>query len=312
MKLFIIPQLPIKMRYQGFWWREMFENLKEYFNEVELLSEWWYETVLEASKDDFSNVRMSIKTELEHTNVFLNKLEDFKEDDILLHCDLSFPGFFHNILHHYPIKNAFCYCHATSLNNLDYFKNVRKTKWLYEKATIGLYKKVFVGSEYHRKKLNQKNVITVGVPKPPYETFKEEKIYDIISVARNNEQKITKKLEDLVEKDFGPIIRKKCDTWEDYYKFLSQGKILLITAKEETFGYSALEANMNNTVVLAPNAFSYPELFKEEYLYKDYEELKNKITNILNSENYKVPKMNNIELVENFYENISKIMKGSI
>jgi hypothetical protein len=168
---------------------------------------------------------------------------------------------------------------------------------------------VFIGSNYHYHKLNWENTYVAGLPVPPYQTYKERKIYDIISVARENSQKIDSAIEMSVMENY-PITRKECNTWEEYYKFLSQAKILLITSKEDTFNYSIMEAIMYHTIVLAPNRLAFPELLKKEYLYDDLIDLDVKIKEALNGILKPQRKLLCHRYCNNFYENIAKEMKG--
>jgi len=311
-RLLYIPQLPFKLRYQEFFLSEFFKNFKKHFDEVILIGDDYLKNssiVEELNSSMFSSIDESIRFEIFQVHDY--GTIKLYEDDILFMSDLSFPGFFSNILYHKKPKKCFAYCHATSKNRYDYFSNVRYSKFICETAHSKLYDKIFVGTNYHKNKLGWKNIEIVGLPIPPFKTFKEEKKYDIISVSRPNKQKVNKKIENLVQRDFCDIIRTSSNSWEEYYKFLSQGKILLLTGKEETFGYSVMEAIMNNTYVLAPKDFSYPELLPNDYLYSNYEELKLKIWNILNDKVYSpIDKILNYDLCENFYENIVKIMKG--
>ena len=310
-RIIFVPQLPVKNRYPEFWLTEFVKNFKESFDEVIVLGESYIPMILknnDRKQDMFSGINSSIEFELCQISDYL-KLDIDIDNDILFLSDLSFPGFFSNVLYHKKPSKIFAYCHATSKNNLDYFKPVRDSKFQCETAHSKLFKKVFVGSEYHKKKLGWNNIEVVGVPIPPYTTFKQEKIYDIISVARPCIQKITKKIEDKVERNFSQIIRKNTSSWGEYYTFLSSGKVLLITTKEETFGYSALEATMNNTIVIAPNNFSYPELLPRKYLYNDYNDLEIKLWSALN-EYIECPKGLLCQyMCENFYDNIIGIMK---
>jgi len=256
----------------------------------------------------FSPIQQAINLELFQINEFYNL--NHYNDDVIFISDLSFPGFFCNVLHHIKNNNVYGFVHGTSKNNLDYFEPVKSSKWLVEKGHSKLFKKIFLGSYYHQNKLNWKNTIVVGVPVPPFRTFNENKKYDIISVVRQNPQKITKKIEDRIERNFSKIVRQDVKNWEEYYKFLSSGKILLITTKEETFGYSCMEAIMNNTIVIAPNNFSYPELLPQKYLYNDINDLDNKLWIALNG-GFEIPsKLLCQDICENFYNNIINEMKG--
>jgi glycosyltransferase involved in cell wall biosynthesis len=308
-RLIFVPQFPTNLRYQQTWYLEFPKQFKKYYDEVIVLGQDYAENYdPEQMFGSFSPVNNSTHFENCQINDFMDL--DIQEDDHLFLSDLSFPGFFSNVLYHKPMKNAFAYCHATSLNKYDYFQPVRYSKYPCEISHSKLFKKVFVGSEYHKRKLNWKNVEIVGLPVPPYKTFREEKKYDIISVARPNKQKVTKNIEDKVEKEFCKIERSTFYFWEQYYKFLSQGKILLITSKEDTFNYSVMEAIMNGTVALAPDKCAFPELLRNDYLYKDWDDLRNKIWQVLNDKLLPQEKLLNQELCDNFYENIIDVMKG--
>lgn len=311
-RLIFVPQFPAPLRYQEFFYSDFPIQFKKYFTEVITLGEKFVntrkESIRESKKDSglFSSIKLATQMEFFQTMEYLDL--EISNDDYLLCMDLSYPGFFSNILYHKPMKNSFCYCHATSVNNGDIFEKVRASKYPNEVAHSKLYKKVFLGSNYHKKKLLWGNTEVVGLPVPSYKRFSEQKIYDIISVVRPNPQKITKEVEDRVEKEFGQIIRKEVKTWKDYYKFLSSGKVLLITTKEETFGYSAMEAIMNGTIVIAPNDFSYPELLPQEFLYDNYDDLRDTIEKALSGELMAPSRLLCQNLCDNFYENISDIM----
>jgi len=309
-RLIFCPQFPENLlRYQEFWFTEFRKQFKKHFDEVITLGE-NVVTGMEQGKDHemFSPIGNAIYFEQSQIIEFLNL--ELRADDIFFLSDLSFPGFFTNILYHKPLKNCYTYLHATSKNNYDYFSPVRHSKYPCEVAHSKLFKKVFVGSEYHKRKLGWKNLEVIGLPIPPFQTFKEDKKYDIISVSRPSIQKVNKKLEKEVVRDFGEIKRKNTNSWEQYYKFLSQAKIVLLSGKEETFGYQVLEAIMNCSTPLAPKNFSYPELLSDEYLYSNYEELRVKICQVLNGTLLSPKKLLCHDLCENFYENIVKEMNG--
>lgn len=311
-RLIFVPQYPAKMRYQETWYDEFPKEMKKYFDEVIVLGETFIninrlnEKMSRSANHMFSPIQFAIHMEMDQINeYYIMKTYD---DDYLFLSDLSFPGFFTNILYHKPIKNAYCYCHATSRNYLDYFQPVTYSKFDCETGHSKLFKKIFIGSNYHYHKLKWENTHVVGLPIPPYQTYNEGKIYDIISVARANDQKIDKNLEKIVEEKFGKIVRKEVNTWEEYYKFLSQGKVLLITSKEDTFNYSIMEAIMNNTIPIAPNRLAFPELLTDDYLYNDHLELIIEINEALHNQLEVPTKLLCHDKCENFYENIAKEM----
>jgi len=303
-RIIFVPQLPVKLRYSEWWINEFEKEFKKHYDDVIVLGKNILTHLNDKSNDTslFAPINESIKFEQFQINEFLDL--DISPEDTLFLSDISFPGFFTNVLHHKRIKNAYAFCHGTSKNAYDYFQNNRDSKWLIESGHSKIFKKVFVATNYHKEKLRWKNIKVVGVPEPPFEKFNEVKENNIISVNRNNIQKRNKGLEKCVEQQFGKIIRQKFDTWKEYYQFISKSKILLITTKEETFGYSALESIKNNCIPLAPNKFSYPELIPKRFLYNSKQELIEKIEYYLNEKNWYVPKLINQELIDNFYGNV--------
>ena len=315
-RLIYVPQYPGKLRYQQWFPNEFLTEFSKRFESVIILgldilrSE--LNKSIEYEKQMFSPIKAAIDLENIQVEEFMTL--DIREDDTLFLADLSFPGFFSNVLYHKPVKNAFAYCHATSLNAYDYFAPVRDSKFKTETAHSQLFKKVFVGSYYHQRKLGWKNTEVIGLPVPPYKPFKDsEKIYDIISVSRPGIQKVTKRYEKYAEQYFDTKVqRRDVRTWSDYYQFLSQGKVLLITAKEETFGYQVVEALMNRTFVVAPNKFSYPELLSSEFLYNNKYEMIDIIRCCLEGRIERPPYyVLNTIMMQNFYRNLIDCMKGT-
>jgi hypothetical protein len=292
------------MRYQEFWYTDFKKEFEKYFDII-ILGEKYINNSFDSvsSFKDFSIFDKAIEFEQCQISEFL-KLK-IKDDDILFISDLSFPGLFTSVLYHKSVKNCFAFCHATSRNNYDYFCKYRNSKWLVEKGYSKLFKKVFVATEYHKNKLGWKNIEVIGVPKPSFNTpVNYNKIHNIISVSRDNIQKRNKTIENLIN-EFELIKRiSEYDNWTDYYQFIADSKILLITSKEESFGYSVLDAVMNNCIPIAPNNFSFPELLPKDYLYNSTNELISLIKKYLIPENFKIPKLLNQNLIDNFYENL--------
>jgi len=304
-RLILVPQLPVSLRYQEWWFDEFPKNFKKYFDVVEVLGESFIkENKFKTDNEMFSTVSNSI--ELEHIQIqqFLNM--KVNNNDRLLLCDISFPGIFSDILYHKPLEHCYAICHASSKNAYDYFQSTRKLKWKNETIHSKLFKKVFVATNFHMRKLGWNNIKVVGLPKPPFKTYKLSKKRNIISVARQCIQKVSIKKENKIERIFGKINREKFNNWTNYYKYISSSKIMLITSKIETFGYQVLDAVLNNTVPIAPNKFSFPELLPERYLYNDYNDLIRTIELGLTSE--LKPELLNYSIISNFYKNVSNIM----
>jgi len=313
-RIIFVPQFPAEMRYQEWWLYKFEKEFKKNFEEVIVLGK----TTSIQNKNIkygkiFSPVNSSVEFELDQIKEYISL--DIKKDDVLFLSDISFPGLFCNILYHKKCSKMFAFCHATSINKFDYFEKDRNSKFYVESSNSILFDKIFVGSNYHKEKLINmgndiywKNTEVVYLPKPTINIIKEDKIYNIISVARPTIQKVNKEIEDKVEKNICRIIRKQFTTWDEYYKFLSRSKILLISSHEDTFNYTILEAIMCDTIVLAPNKLCFPELLPEEYLYNDYKELEQKINIYL--KNYKnIPKLKCEKEVNEFFKHIINLME---
>jgi hypothetical protein len=244
-------------------------------------------------------------------------------NDILFLADISFAGVFSQVLYHKPCPKMYALCHASALNAYDYWAPVRKYKWKIECEHSKLFNQIFVATNYHSNKLTYKaswfqkqwrNMKVVALPDPPFSLshYPKEKHFNLVSVARPSIQKINKKVEKKIEKEFGKIHRtvdRDMKRWDDYYMFLSLCKVMLITSKEECYGYQVVDAIKNGVIPIAPNKFSYPELLPLSHLYNNVGELIILIQMALNGELH-VPTNLCQGLVDNFYDNICKTMKG--
>jgi len=275
MRIIFVPQYPTPNRYQEWWFWKFPEEFKKAGFEVLTLGEMYAESMVHRRGDPawFSPINMAIELETEQIREYCTVT--FRPDDILFVADLSFPGIFCNALYHYQPNKMFAFCHATSLNKYDIFESVITTKFPVESAHAEMFRKVFVGSHYHANKLKWFNTCVTSLPAPDHvECFENEtKIYDIVSASRMGKQKVDIELETKVEQKFGPISRKNTNCLEDYYHFLGESKVLLITSHEDTFGYQIVDAINNNCIPIARNGLSYPELLPNEYLYNNEKEL---------------------------------------
>ena len=318
MRIIFVPQYPAKMRYQNWWFKQFPIEFEKRGHEVVTLGKIdWVSKIMgrdeTTGKSLFSPVRSSTEFELLQVSEYMSM--DIQDDDVLFLSDLSFPGFFTNILYHKRPKNCFAFCHATSLNHLDYFEKVRHSKFQCETAHAGMFNKVFLGSYYHKEKLKDwKNTEVTYLPYPPflcdvlYITNNKNRKYRFCSASRQTPQKVDDFVEKAIEGTFNEKINRMSHvSWDSYYRFLSDSKILLISASEETFGYQVVDAIINGCIPVAPNKLSYPELLPKEYLYDDYESLVTIIKNIL-TDRLGVPKLKcHLEMTK-FYDNICQHM----
>lgn len=310
MRLIFVPQYPTPMRYPEWWFTEFPKKFREAGFEVRVLGE-KSKREMDARRGNlamFSPIVRAVEFESEQIKEYMNIYEP---EDILFIADLSFPGVFPSVLFHKRPKKVFSFCHATSLNYLDYFAENRVDKFPIETSYASMSDTVFIGSKYHQKKLGWSNTSVVYLPYPP---FKPEigtyKSFNIVSASRPTDQKVDLVAEDFIEKRFNlKINRFEPETWEQYFTFLNHAKVLLITSKEETFGYQIADAVLNGCIPIAPLRLSYPEILPRLYLYSNAAEMIEKIRLALDGK-LEVPELLCHEEMNNFYKNIIKTMKG--
>jgi len=289
MRLIFIPQYPTPMRYSEWWYNEFPREFRARGFDVLKLGEKYLSTTKRADAQMFSPIDESIRFECEQIKEFMSlKLYD---DDMLFLSDISFPGLFANILFHKRCRKNFVFCHATAINNFDYYSPVKTPKFGIETCQASMFRKVFVGSFYHRdklinasKELHWHNTVITRLPYPPFPIVRNKnKIHFLCSASRPTKQKVNLDLEIEIEKLTGrQIYRINADSWQEYYDDLAVSKYLLITSSEETFGYQVVDAILNGCIPIAPNAFSYPELLPETHLYPQ-KAVANKVIDVIDN-----------------------------
>ncbi len=313
-RLIFVPQFPQPMRYAHWWMSEFPKQLSKYFDEIivlgkdiitDKLTRDMYENI-----ENFSPIKKAIEYECDQINEYMNI--DIKDNDILFLADLSFPGFFSNVLYHKRPNKIYAYYHAGPLNQYDYFSNVKTGKWLSECGAEELINKIFVGSQYHKDKLNCWNADVVRLPKPPWvrKVDNVERINNFITVSRPTAQKYNPLIENIINTEYGGIVRKLSNTWEDYSYFLSSSKCIVISSQEDTFNYTIMDAIICGCIPIAPNYLCFPEILPREYLYDTHDELRKLCDKILNNTLQPLNQMLCNAECNNFYQTISKIMLG--
>jgi hypothetical protein len=310
-RLILVPQYPTKLRYQEWWWEQFPIELKKHFDEVVVLGKAILHNIL-AGEGKFAPINASIGLETMQIDQYMQL--DLLPDDVLLLNDLSFPGLFANVLFHKKPKYCFAICHATSKNKYDYFQENRAIKYPIEKATSKLFNTIFVASEYHKNKLGWSNIDVLPFPYPPFigiGEFITKRFNRIVSASRPGIQKRNLKIEKRIEKEFKCQIRTpNAKTWEEYYEFLGDSRVLLITAKEETFGYQIIDAVRNGCIPVAPNALCYKELLPSQFLYDDTKGLIDLLNFIFMNPGLLPPTLLIEKESKDFYRQISNYMKA--
>jgi hypothetical protein len=315
-RLILVPQLPVHLRYSSWWIEEFEKNLKPFFSEVIILGS--RDAVVPDSKKGFSSAREALLYEARQVRAYMDL--DVQPTDVLLQLDLSFPGLFHEALYHAPRGLSATFCHASARNRFDCFQPVRASKWASEKAHAKLYTKVLVASEYHRKKLGLPNAVSLGaLPNPPTSILPEQtdghRGFYFASVARPCIQKTNVEVERELRRLTGKKVhRYRFLSWEMYYKFLDRSKFLIITSREDTYGYQAVDAILRGCVPIAPRAFSFPELLPKELLYDNDKTFNKKAKEIVKIAekwgNKKAPRLLNEKRIKAFFPNLVKELLG--
>jgi len=275
MRIIFVPQFPSKLRYQEWWYTEFPKQFKKRGFDVYVLGEKYIENTKKVSykQEMFSPINQAIMLETVQINEYMQM--QLRADDILFWADTSFPGLFGNVLFHKRPKKIYGFCHATSLNTGDYYEADRQYKYPIERATMSMFNKIFVGSHYHARKIKDvANTMVTYLPFQPHdgtiETFVPKK-HMFMSASRPSPQKVDMELEKRIEEIYNTkIYRPVSKSWKEYFANLRSSKYLLITSKEDTFGYQIVDAVTNNCIPIAPNRCAYPELLPSKYLYKEY------------------------------------------
>lgn len=304
-RLIIAPQLPVRMRYQEWWYTELPNQYLKWFDVILLGGGIQPVDVDSAS---FSVAEQATRYEASLIAQYMSL--KLRSDDVLLLCDLSYPGLFSHVLWHKKPSKAFAICHASARNRYDIFAPVRRGKFAVETKTAQLFDTVFVASHYHAQKLKWPNTMVVRLPYPPFNAnYSQRSIIEepVVTVARKGKQKRTTRLEKIARRAVGYrdiYLEPNIDSWTKYYWALSRYKFLLSTAKEETFGYQIVDAVLCGTAPIAPNKYAYPELLPRGYLYDTPEEL----IRILQSYPPPIPKLLCHDDMLRFYENTARRM----
>jgi hypothetical protein len=320
------------MRYQEWWmWKFPLEFIDAGFdvitlgnlNDNRVSPNYGYKP----NSGNFSPIESAIAFEMSQIKEYMEL--KLRKDDILFLADLSFPGLFANVLHHKMPSRAYAFCHATSMNDYDYFGKCRHSKFQVERGQAAMFEKIFIGSRYHHDKLYYndwpRNMVITNLPFPPESIIQpvqlqrslmqptllptNEKKRFLMSAARPSIQKVDPEIEEAVEEQYQTkIYRKDFHSWNTYSQALRESRVLLITAREETFGYQVVDAVLSGCIPVAPNAFSYPELLPPHLLYNNTTDLFDILDEILDMQ-YGIPELICKPRMKKFYDNIIQIMR---
>lgn len=191
--------------------------------------------------------------------------------------------------------------HAGLWDKYDFLSQTRVTEWgeHFEYAWLKLVDLIFVGTQFHKRLIVEEHELAYAwdqeimqkikvtglpfYPKKQPDQLNNVRNIDIVFPHRLDPEKCPDTWDEVVNK----VTLKRNETqhltttlatmnyfgtgqqydkqW--YYDVLERSKVAFSAAKQETFGYSMLEAAAAGCTPVVPNRLSYKEIFPEKYRY---------------------------------------------
>lgn len=294
------------------------------------------------NKGEFLDIERTIEFKAKQLSMISKAFQrnEIKSGDWIFFADIFFPGIdavkYMSELQGINIKVA-AFNHAGRADETDFVQRLGKWSDKVEEGYHRLCDLVFVGSEFHKKRVssyfsyNQNRIKVTGCVwnnKKAFQTypFLDRKEDIVIFPHRLAAEKgLTEFYEicwSMPDKKFivTSSSNKECRaplpdnvryinnlTKREYYQWLSKSKYYLSTAYQETFGYTLREALLYNCRVVVPNDVCYPEMLPKECLFerRDMETIKKYLSDdYIIDEKYKFKYDNSfkemIDIINNF------------
>ena len=219
--------------------------------------------------------------------------DTIKDGDIIFTTDLWFPGIESIAYLNYFTKKKVKlrgFIHAGSFTDTDFVRDMERWAKGFEDMLFDITDKVYVASEFIKNDLIKKRyisadkIIVSGLPLDNknfinYKHSKKENI--VIFNGRNVDEKQPWLFEQLRKRlgnkaKFINTQELKLDK-EDYYKLLGKSKVIVSFALQENFGIGVNEAVELGCIPILPNRLVYPEYYRKEYLYDNFEDCVDKV-----------------------------------
>jgi len=317
--VYVLTQLPVQDRYTAWYpeyWKEIFSRLNvDYvllpFSFPFVPNDLIYRR--ETKYDWFTNVKEELEWKLKSLKFLCAYINRFQDGDVIFNLDIDFPGLTTPFLQtlraiNKKIGRKMTFAgiqHAGSYTAGDWYSPVVLSKQLSEHASLEIYDKIYVGSEYHRQVLLrlfgeefEDKIKNTGLPfwTKLYDEQKDflssTKVYDLFICSRPAQTNITlvrqvvKELQNKVKivatQPWLPYLGSfnikfvSPPTWYAYLVRLSESKVVFLPKFDECFGYSVLEALYLKTIPIMPWKFSYKDLdlSKDHFYFDDYKAAK--------------------------------------
>jgi hypothetical protein len=254
MKLWVVGILPICSRFSSWFNSEFARAIKLLGVDGELVSP--VNGCVGEMTNYFTNEPAYIDYELLAAK---RVLDSAREGDRVLWLDFDYPGF--SVPSAFLLKKrgvlSYGIFHGAFFNEGDVWNMLPERRW-FMKAGVGVAERVFVASEWFRRRLIDEldasgdKIVVTGLP------------FDPSSFRLDLRAKANRDVLVVIGDDIPPVpgFRKvvaRGFSRGEYLRLLSEAKFAVVNKKAETFGYAVLEALASGVVVIAPNKFSYPE-----------------------------------------------------
>ncbi|MEM5866360.1 MAG: hypothetical protein QXG39_00370 [Candidatus Aenigmatarchaeota archaeon] len=269
MKLYFVPQLPIRGRYQEWWPQIWEEEIKKFGIDFEIILP--NKNIVEKT-NYFTDEESAVEWELEQVKYLYKNAE---KGDKILFADLDYPSFVIPLAFFLAKRGVEIYgiIHGAFFNKGDiWFGSERKN---FMRAEIDVCKKVFVATESFKNDLSK----NLGVGKTKIKVFGLPFYYENFTPNFKKENLIFVKgnlwrqfIEEL--KKFGEVVLEKdLQSREEYLNVLKKAKVAIIWKDVETFGYSFLECLANSCLTIVKKLPCYLEYEKYCYEQKGIDDL---------------------------------------
>jgi glycosyltransferase involved in cell wall biosynthesis len=242
----------------------------------------------------------------------LFELNEINDGDTFFFSDLWFPGLemIPYIAHFNNIKVSITgILHAGSWTDTDEVRNLERWAKNFEDIILDITDKIFVGSVFIKNDLLKKRFVhkeKIYVTPLPLDinNLNEFQNIDILCKkdiiifnGRNHPEKqpwLFEELKQYINKKYLEIYKTTCPyrfIWthklnldkNSYYKLLSESKCVVSFALQENYGYGIAEAVHLGCLPILPNRLVYPEMYDTNCLYDNFNELVNKLFNVMNN-----------------------------
>lgn len=321
--IYFVAAPPIKGRIENKISTHIFNNLKN------KNKKWIFGLETEVEPKDFKFYDIDVW--VEHQIKIIKNIKEikFNNEDVIFFSDFWFPGLdlIKLYLDSLNIKIYYSsFLHGASFVEGDLMSN----SWCshIENAWMDIYDSILIQTEYSRTNIRNnahfEKCVIVGSPFNSNQyTNNEIKKYDIIWPHRLSEDKgfteflnlldyltqykviVTVPFSKNTKNDNIELLKTKnvtisFDSKNEVHKTnISSAKIVLSTAKQETWGYAVMESVAAGAIPIVPNKACYPYLYSDMFRYNSLEECIQLIKKYIDS-NVLPPKIDNHDIVGYF------------